>query len=479
MEANEFEKKIQSTMDEFALIPNEAVWENVASEIAVDKRRRRIIFWFFSSVLLLSIAAGSLWLRGDKEVPVTVNDKASSKDNSAIVSKKSLTNNQSHIAGIPLIVSSTTSMDENDITTEKTRSVGNTSVQSKPIHFAKQAAYNHGNKANRIRQGQVVNENQEIINIPQQPQKKADNHPSISMSNNGFKNPIPADEETIKSKINNSAMKVKAMAKSDSISQNNEPKIASASSTKDDNKLDKKRQVKWKFGFSLYGGYSNNISGLPFVNKNAADERYSNTSGVVGLNSNGPLLQYFGGFSYGLGAFIQMPLKNRLSFAVGANYHLYTATSKVGTPVQNQLNVYDSALQINHTGSEYYTAGQSTRFTNRYHLIEFPLQFNYKIGRSKDRAVVLTAGITPGMLISSTALYANRNKGVYYVEKQQFNKVQLGTQIGLLFTLKSTAKYQLQIGPVAQYSFTNLTKSVVYSNQHLLFTGIKTSFSFK
>ena len=158
---------------------------------------------------------------------------------------------------------------------------------------------------------------------------------------------------------------------------------------------------------------------------------------------------------------------------------MYTATSKVGSTVQNQLNVYDSTLQINHTSSEYYTAGQSTRFTNRYHLIEFPLQFNYKIGRSKDRAVVLTAGITPGMLISSTALYANRNKGVYYVEKQQFNKVQLGTQIGLLFTLKSTAKYQLQIGPVAHYNFTNLTKSVVYSNQHLLFTGIKTSFSFK
>ena len=56
---------------------------------------------------------------------------------------------------------------------------------------------------------------------------------------------------------------------------------------------------------------------------------------------------------------------------------------------------------------------------------------------------------------------------------------QLGTEIGLLFTLKSTAKYQLQIGPVAHYNFTNLTKSVVYSNQHLLFTGIKTSFSFK
>ncbi len=478
MEANEFEKKIQSTMDEFVLIPNDAVWENVASEIAVEKRKRRIIFWLFSSVMLLTVVGGSLWLRNDKEIITIVNDQAATKVNSTIVSKKSVTKKPINVNDNSLIAASTTLLKQNSMIKEAKGITKNIFAKSKEIHFTKRPFYNNENNEKSIEKRVIINENKQPESSLQQSKKYENSKPLISMVNKGFDNSSIALGKEIESKLKQ-IIKAKDTESADSISKNKEAKIISVSSNKDYKKQDKKDEAKWKFGFSLFGGYANNISSLPFIHKNEADVQLSNFSLSGNASNDNRSLLYSGGLSYGLEAFFQTPLNNRVSISLGAGYHLYTAKSMVGSRVQNQLNGFDSLLLINYSASEYYTAGQSNHFTNRYHLIEFPLQLTYQLGHIKESKVALTGGITPGMLIGSAALYGNRNSGVYYEEKEQFTKFQLGTQIGLLFTLKSTEKYRLQIEPVAQYSFSNLTKSIISANQHLFFTGIKTTFILK
>src|SRR4051812_31340871 len=54
MQADEFEKKIQETMEGFALVPGSQVWEQVSLRIKKEKSRRKVLlYWFFIGFGLL------------------------------------------------------------------------------------------------------------------------------------------------------------------------------------------------------------------------------------------------------------------------------------------------------------------------------------------------------------------------------------------------------------------------------------------
>ena len=85
---------------------------------------------------------------------------------------------------------------------------------------------------------------------------------------------------------------------------------------------------------------------------------------------------------------------------------------------------------------------------------------------------MVSAGISPGYMVSSNALYANPSANVYYVDKQKFRRFQFAAQTGFMFTITSLSKSLLSAGPVVQYGFTNATKAAG-NDQHLFFTGLK------
>ena len=60
MQENEFEKKVQQSMEELQLKPSDEVWQNVATAIT-QKKRNKSFFWIFSSLFFLLIAGILGW----------------------------------------------------------------------------------------------------------------------------------------------------------------------------------------------------------------------------------------------------------------------------------------------------------------------------------------------------------------------------------------------------------------------------------
>ena len=124
--------------------------------------------------------------------------------------------------------------------------------------------------------------------------------------------------------------------------------------------------------------------------------------------------------------------------------------------------------------------GQSvSTIINRYYFLQMPVHLTYSFNKTKLQGVVFSAGLTPGILLGSNALYYNRLDRIAYVDKQQFRKFQLSADAGISFGLFNSKKYLLQAGPQFMVGLTNLSKRVYISNQHLLYMGIGTNLTFK
>ena len=126
-----------------------------------------------------------------------------------------------------------------------------------------------------------------------------------------------------------------------------------------------------------------------------------------------------------------------------------------------------------------YGNGQTTTFTNKYHVLQLPIDFGYRLNRNAQKPITYSLGVSPAFLISSQALYLNRSANVYYEDKHQFKNFLLFGQSSLTFTAIPASKYNITVGPVFRYGFNSFSKSQTGTNQHLLFTGIKTNIVLK
>jgi hypothetical protein len=242
---------------------------------------------------------------------------------------------------------------------------------------------------------------------------------------------------------------------------------------------------KWKFGMTIYGGVSDNVKGIGIVSaKNfiAADRSNSFASPTSGLvNSLSPVaaLQYKTGASFGAGAYVQKALTRKLNATVGVNYHYMSARSTVGNKVNSTLNIYDSVLQKPTVVNSYYRAGQSTSLSSKYHLVQLPVNLHWQLNKNINKPFSFAFGLAPSFLFSSNALYVNSNARAYYREKNQFKHFLLFGQSELLYTISNRPKYQLEIGPALQYDFNSFSKTATHTQQHLIFTGLKTNITLK
>ncbi|HKG67701.1 MAG TPA: outer membrane beta-barrel protein, partial [Segetibacter sp.] len=257
-------------------------------------------------------------------------------------------------------------------------------------------------------------------------------------------------------------------------------KDASANSIVKEIRAKKYANKKWNFGFSVYSGISDNVSDLPLLENYIQD--YSASPGLSQGGNNYYLNtsnKFESRFSFGLGIFLEKKLSKKISLAAGADYHLYKAKSTVGNRVRSSTILYDSILQAATRLNEYYDFGNSVTYINKYHLVELPINLGYQINKNQEQPLIISAGLSPGYLISSNALYTNPSANVYYVDKKKFNRFQLFAQMGLSFPIIGSLKYLLSGGPVIQYGFTSVAKAVSGIDQHLFFTGINANFILK
>ena len=477
MQANEFEKNIQSKMESFILVPSDEVWNKVAERIALQKRKRRAAWWFFSGIFLCG--ALLIWFfktNGYDEQRITETTTAVSQEtnNLPAVNDKSEDKPEGKSDG-----------NSKDVTVKEQPDNPNSNLSNNEQPIAN--TYAKPNNQNELRNAAAKSFSAKLANQKCKAEHSFADEPLISSIDkipfdkailNKAINHFPAtdkrvDDALLPSKNDENRITLDSLiakkerqppvAKPDTFKNNHQPKSLAI------------KKEKWLHGFNVYAGISDNKTSLPQTANEGA--LFYSPANSFGDRSSSNL--YSTSFSFGLGGFVRKQLNEKFCFTAGLDYHFYLAKSWMGSKVTEPFNAYDSTMLQGISVNEYYRSGSSIHFSNQYHLLEFPLGISYRINNSIQRPLTIGTGITPAWLIGSRALFDNKSKGISYTDKTQFHRFHLSFQANISFTVKNAKGFQIQTGPVFQYQLTNLSKPVNAEKQQLIFTGIKTNFIFK
>lgn len=512
---NEFEKKIKQRLEGLALTPADAVWENVASRIANEKKKRRMMFiWWTAVAILVAGVAGWFALAGDyssknagnkfAHTPKPTNQFQSPGVNAPKsgatgedLSQKSNVARGEKLpakagANLPELANN---VDGNAVTGSSNKvvidkqtnagKVGSAFVKKQNL-FAINNATRQLNKSKLVLPGSrsdrpVTLITKRVLDASEPPGRiRGINSPAMAV-------------EGVRSAEQNAAAGVADSATStgDQLtkSQHLQPKIDSSSLAQTQPKVSLAKTRKTAFGFTVLFGRSDNKTGLNILSSPLADNVFSSTPS--NQNSGGvsaPAIEritYAAARSFGVGFFAQRHLGKSVSITASIQYHYYSATTMAGKKVMSQRNLYDTLLKAAVSVNEFYSLSAAngqiaglSKFTNRYHFIQLPVNLQLQLLHIGNKPVLLTAGLTPGFIVGSAALYYNRYDRISYVDKRQFRTFQLSTQAGLAFGLINAKKFTLNLGPQLEYGLTNLSKSLYNTKQHLTFIGLKSNIVF-
>ena len=465
MQANEFEKNVQNKLEKLELVPHDKVWKQVFLRIKKEKNKRRIVFfWIFGALVLLAGTSGYFFVNSENNKKPTINE---------ITRNDAKKENYQTKQDIQKSLPRAEKVQKTQLK-KRTVYVENRSQKSiKPLSKSTEKTIDLAKIENK-----KVAANQPVFTLsqPSLPQQKEYKRLYKKKENDAQKGLIPHKY------YNPGAAPAKAVK--DSIDSNiNSKKDTSANKTAVKTvRINKIKDKKWKAGFTVYSGISDNVSGLASITK--AYSQYGRFF-PVNLSSGGnytyePGLSngFKSAFSFGIGFFVKKQLSKRIDFSAGVNYHFYNAKSAVGNKVSQQTNFYDSSALKSTFVDGFYTSGNSVTYSNHYQLLELPINVSLQFSKNTNKSLLLTAGISPGYLIASNALYANSSANVYYADKEKFHRFQLSAQSGLLFPVFSSSHFILNAGPAIQYGLINTFKSAA-DGQHLFFAGIKANIVFR
>lgn len=455
MQADEFEKKVQEKLESLELLPNEEVWKQVSIRMVEKNKKKRILFfWIFSGLLLLAGTSAYFIIKNDdnKKLPV-------SQINNELPKQKNFRKKQNS--------------PNSSVSIKKVRKIHfKKSRFTRKKDDEKQLSALERKTSDLLKTGYVKAADQKLI--PQEKEyskvyKKEEKYAKKDLLSHKYYNP-------------GATAKPGAAVKNNSTDKQTNGKKDSSANTTAKKINDKKTGKRWIMGFTVYSGISDNISGL--LSTKAYMQNYLSlpvTSANGGNYTYEPNLSnsFTSAFSFGFGFFVKNQLTKKIGLSAGVDYHLYSAKSAVGKNVNSSTGFYDSESQTNTFASRYYTVGNSMKFANQYQFLELPINILFQLNKNVKKPLLLSAGISPGYLTASNALYANSSANVYYRDKEKFHHFMLSAQSGLSFPVFHSSKLLLMAGPTVQYGFTNVSKAAWASPQHLLFTGIKANIVFK
>ncbi|MCY7421497.1 MAG: PorT family protein [Chitinophagaceae bacterium] len=526
---NEFEKKVQDQLTGFSVTPSDGVWLDIEKNMGAENRKKQLIIFWWTAAMLFILGGGLTWyVLNNEKNSITASTKNTSHKN--IKTGESSKQNSNRVNGLVANqrANSTTEIKEKrKIVQQEKEAVAfatnkhNEAESSSPKTSAKE--YNKGldnNKRSTVSKvyrtnslGYARPQIQQSISGRQDVSINAAKEKDVNSSAKSVKVEMPLargeqnniqkpempfakidkagvhlekskeiTETALDTLLPSSLTRVKIAAPTDSI-------ISAILNTKKEDK--KIKAGKWMFGLYVSAGIADNVSSLPFAeNKKLNDAAYSTSPNSAGSSNALPVMQfnYTASFSGAMGAFVSRSISKRTGLSAGVNFHYYSVKTTTGNKVNIQRNVYDTLTGNSVALNEYYIPvgrnqanfGQSvSTFTNRYYFLQMPVNLTYSLNKKNAQSILISAGITPGFLLSSNTIYYNRLDRIAYVDKQQFKKFQLSAQAGISFSLINSKKYLLQAGPQFMAGLTNLSKPVYNSNQHLFYMGIGTHLSFK
>ncbi|NML21074.1 outer membrane beta-barrel protein [Pseudoflavitalea sp. G-6-1-2] len=132
MSAHDFEKQVQSTMEQLKLRPSEAVWTKVDKRIRMERRRRRILLWLPAMVLMLGAGGYFFYTHQTSEKQITASD-----NNSTL--QQSVSPNEGNTAAYPATpVQPSNTTEKNSGDNSAAPAVANTDASPSTLHAADQ-----------------------------------------------------------------------------------------------------------------------------------------------------------------------------------------------------------------------------------------------------------------------------------------------------------------------------------------------------
>ncbi|HEY5392299.1 MAG TPA: hypothetical protein VIJ57_09310 [Hanamia sp.] len=459
MEQNNFEKDIHGKLEELKIDPSDSVWKNVQEHIVKKEKKRRILFLLFFLFLLISLAG--YWL---------FNSNANKQERNVAIAK--------------------TSMKESKPTNKPDSSFNRPAINPGILSNPGSIKEAYGNKKNKAIRDEKNKSKQDEKHIPdtkeaifstesRKDSSKATNNPESHFITDKPKNSSIENEQVVTAKTNKETTILQKENKNDSLQNPTELEINNSKTvTKNDlpiKKHSKKDQKHpWTFGITFSGGRSfitgnhsamNNVYSSPSSN--------SNSGGIPGFYPVPSELKNSSAFF--VGAILEKNISGINEVSFGISYQYFSLENKVGT------TLYPStALQYLNSSGNLYSGNNITRtYINKFHFLEIPVTFNFRLNKNKSVPLFWNAGINISELITSNALQFQTNPGVYYNDNSFFNKTQFGLHTGFSVTVFSKEKTPLSIGPYFYYSPSNVANKGLYTKTHFNYFGLETKILFR
>ncbi len=481
MQENNFEKRVQTELDGLMLNPSGDVWLKVEASLKKKKDRRG---WLLLLTLFVLLAGGIFTFKifNSKDSKATNNSALASADQTLPAGKstpespaldsnntiapeaeKPLTEEQpsdSQQSRLP-VEKPGSDLAQKDISTKNITSSVTSEIPKSNLQKAKKYRAQSGARTTVQISGAIVEtmEDEAIdINVPVELEKQ----------NAVF----TADDIAVKKEAARLPLISELNAKNLMV-----PEIIPAISLSVLKK--KKRPVSNKITLSLEAGigrsgtansYLGTIPNSSFYDYNPAAS--NNNTGSSGVPDS---LQSYNvtpsAVKPGIGLFAGLLFTKKVtsysSISTGIRYQLLTTSQSVGATVTNNTTAN------NLTESAVYKAGIANQYSNFYHLLQLPIEFNTQASRFKQYNIFATAGFSISQLVHTNSLQFDNATRQYFKNNQYFNKTIIGFSAGLFVNLQAEAKAQLLIGPVFQYSLTPLASKGLYANSHYSFLGLR------
>jgi hypothetical protein len=232
-----------------------------------------------------------------------------------------------------------------------------------------------------------------------------------------------------------------------------------------------------KLGVSFSAGISNlgdDIFSIPSVAK-SADQLYSTPGGAT--NNPAPTPFYppssiKAGTAFKIGVIAEKQLTKKSSLVAGLQYAYLSNNIKTGMVKDTAIALYDRNNAQSLSLSSVYSGKHEKEYTNKYHLIELPVHYQWQLNKGKKLPILWNMGLSAGYLVSSNALLFDTTAGgIHYRNKDAYSKVQLNLNTGLFFRLGGK-KLQWSIGPELSMATRRLLKDETQPKQYFLYGGL-------
>ena len=496
MPENEFEKRVSSEMQELKFKPSGNVWLRVEERIKKKKKRRIFVVIFLLAVLALL----GYWQRSNL-FGKSENDIAKTEQEDSSGEKQNENN--------PKPANETNSFSTIDQNTETTKEKETQNATENAINDKLKDDKSFDNKKdiavskNEINKPKKNKDENKVKPVSEKTKVKDEAEASIVIvsANSKTKNQViddkktnpetkakpdevdPAEVKPLENKIDSAKAGIgeqekNATTKTDTLLKADQAKAPSTTIVKKDSS-----EKKWKWGLHISPGISSlSDHGLSLGTQNSADRLSYNS---VGSGSAMPPVRQKpsdvkSGFAFQAGAFVQRQLSPRTSLSFGLQYGYYSNVLHIGNRRDSLIGNSQFYAVLDRNANQVYNAGGDTiKYTNQYHFIELPLNFQWQLNKNKTKPFIWSAGFTIGQLIATNAImYDTAFNGIYYENKTLLNKTQFSIGTGFSWTIANNKNVQWNLGPIANIHLNKLVDDPFDNKGYLFFVGLRTGILF-